>query len=216
MKFAMSYSGGKDSALALYRLLQQNHQCVALISTANSEQQRTWFHGIPNELMQAAADSMQIPLIMVNSTADNYTEALAVALLEAKGNGAEACAFGDIDIEDHKTWDSALCESVGLQCLLPLWQEDRNALVNELLMIGFKPLVKIVDLSSLDESLLGLTLTSELVQKIIAAGADACGENGEYHTFVYDGPSFSKPVDFSVGEVIDLVTHKAIDIFLPE
>lgn len=213
MRFALSYSGGKDSALSLYKLVQQGHTPVALITTINSEQQRSWFHGIPQQLLQDVADSMQIPLIVCDSTPKDYTESLEAALGKAKKLGAEACAFGDIDIDDHKTWNDQRCANQGLECLLPLWKMDREAAIQEMLDAGFKALIKIVDSSILDESFLGETLTASLVQDIKAAGADACGENGEYHTFVYDGPLFSKPVAFKRGEIIDLGTHKAVDIF---
>jgi len=215
MNFAMSYSGGKDSALAMYKMTQQGHTPVALITTVNAEQQRSWFHGIPTELLQAVAKSLQLPLVLCQNGPTDYAEAFEKALKEARALGAEACAFGDIDIADHKTWDEQRCAGAGLACALPLWGQERDAVLHEMLDAGFKAIIKIVDKSQLDESFLGQTLTPTVIEQIKAAGADACGEYGEYHTFVYDGPGFAHPVPFELGsKPVDLGTHAAIDIQL--
>ena len=213
MKFAMSYSGGKDCNLAIHKMIQQGHTLVALVTTVNSEQQRSWFHGIPESLLQASAASLGVPLITAESTPDNYTEALVEALIRARELGAEACAFGDIDIDQHKEYDDDVAKQAGLISVLPLWKMDRDQVINEQMSSGIKAVIKLVDKSQLDESFLGQTVTLELVEKIKAAGADACGENGEYHTFVYDGPCFAEPVAYQTGELVDFGTHMAIDIF---
>ena len=212
MNFAMSYSGGKDSALAMYEMTQQGHTPVALITTVNAADQRSWFHGIPTELLKAVAESLRVPLVFCENGPTDYTEAFEKALKNAWEMGAEACAFGDIDIADHQAWDEERCASAGLVCVLPLWGKARDVVLNEMLAAGFKAVVKIVDKSKLDESFLGQTLTPALIEQIKAAGADACGEYGEYHTFVYDGPGFAHPVPFELGEVVDLGTHAAIDL----
>jgi len=212
MNFAISYSGGKDSALALYRMIQQGHTPVAMITTVNPEQDRSWFHGIQKELLLAVSESLDIPLIIGECEPDDYTETLQACLVEAKRQGAEACVFGDIDIDEHRAYDEEICAESGLECLLPLWLNDRTALVNELLEAGFKAIIKIVDTSKLDASLLGQKLTTAIVQKIVSAGADICGENGEYHTFVSDGPIFKTAVPIELGEIVDLNSHMAIDL----
>ncbi|MCL1879392.1 MAG: diphthine--ammonia ligase [Actinomycetia bacterium] len=212
MDFAISYSGGKDSALALYRMIQKGHTPLAMITTIDPEQGRSWFHGIQDKLLWAVADSLGIPLISCNSTPETYNESFVNALKEARAMGARACVFGDIDIDDHRIWNEKRCVKANLACTLPLWQNDREAVLQELLSAGFKALIKIVDTDRLDESFLGQTLTNELIDRIRATGADACGENGEYHTLVYDGPLFSQPVPIKLGTIIDLGRYKAIDI----
>ncbi len=214
MNFAMSYSGGKDSALALHRLIRQGHTPVALITTINREQGRSWFHGAPMDLLEAIGNSLDIPLIPCACAPDGYTEALERALQAARDLGAEACAFGDIDIADHKVWNEARCASAGLKCLLPLWRQDRERLTREGIAAGFKALIKIVRSDALDGSFLGQPLTPALVERIAATGSDICGENGEYHTIVIDGPIFKRPVPVRLGHIIDFGTHKAIDISL--
>lgn len=216
MKFAMMYSCGKDSSLALYRLINEGHTPVALIISFNDEQNRSWFHGIPEELLNSVSESLGIPLIICRSSPETYSEAVEEGLRQAAQLGAECCAFGDIDIEGHKEWNEERCRNAGLECVLPLWEEDRKALTEELIHVGFKAAIKIVQSDILDERFLGQTLTSDLVEEIVAAGADACGENGEYHTFVYDGPIFEKPIRIEFGVKVDFKTHMAIDILLEQ
>jgi len=213
MKFAISYSAGKDCNLAMHKMILEGHTLVALVTTVNREQQRSWFHGIPESLLEASAASLGVPLIAAESTPDNYTEALVEALIRARELGAEAVAFGDIDIDQHKEYDDDVAEQAGLISILPLWKMDRDQVIDEQLNSGIKAVIKLVDKSQLDESFLGQTVTFDLVEKIKAAGADACGENGEYHTFVYDGPCFAEPVAYQTGELVDFGTHMAIDIF---
>ena len=215
MNFAVSYSGGKDCMLALYRMIVRGHTPTALITTVNAQQDRSWFHGIQIELLNAVSDSLGIPLIACECTPDGYAQAHGEGLVKARAMGADACVFGDIDIEGHKTWNEERCADIGLECVLPLWGEDREALVRETIDAGFKALIKIVQSDKLDGSFLGQTLSLPMLEEFKAAGIDACGENGEYHTFVYDGPVFKYPVPFKMGKIVEFENHKAINI-LPD
>jgi len=212
MNFAISYSGGKDSALALYRMIEQGHRPVAMITTVNHDQDRSWFHGIQHELLNKVSESLNIPIIVCLCKPEEYAESFENGLKEAKALGAEACVFGDIDIEGHLEWNQIRCQEAGLKCILPLWQEEREALVKEFVDCGFRAIIKIVQLKNLDESFLGKTLTYDIIEQIKSTGSDPCGENGEYHTFVFDGPIFSRPISFSENGIIDFGTHKAVDI----
>jgi len=214
MKFAVSYSGGKDGALALYRMIATGHTPVALVTTFNIEQKRSWFHGVQEDLLEAVSASLGIPFISCECTPDGYTKAFEAGLMKAREMGAKACVFGDIDIEGHKQWDEEQCKNVGLDCILPLWKQNREALVLEMIDTGFRALIKIIQCDKLDESFLGKDLSAPLVERIGLAGADICGENGEYHTFVYDGPIFTHSIPFEIKGIVDLGTHKALDICL--
>ncbi|MDR0520135.1 MAG: diphthine--ammonia ligase [Clostridiales Family XIII bacterium] len=202
MKFAMSYSGGKDSAFALHRAVESGHTTTLLITTYNADQERSWFHGIPSELLGRVSEALGIPIkTVVTRPSDDYGLDLEAALREEKsGRGIDACVFGDIDIEAHRKWCRERCANVDIEALFPLWNGDRRALTDELISLGFKAMITIVDTKALPAEFLGKTLTPEVVSAIEGCGADACGENGEYHTFVYDGPVFTKPVEFRVGE----------------
>ena len=198
-KFVLSFSGGKDSMLSLYRMIQKGWEPVALLCTYNKGGQRTWFHGIPEPLLRRLADAMGIPLCLaVCGEQDDYTAMFRDRLLEWKAKGAEAVVFGDIDLQGHRDWCESCCAAVGMEAVLPLWKEDREALVYEFLDAGFTTLMKTVRLAELDESFLGKPLSRALVQEIKAKGADACGENGEYHTLVVNGPIFRHPVSYTI------------------
>lgn len=212
-KFVVSYSCGKDSTLSLYRMIKEGHKPVALLVTVDKKVLRSWFHGIPDQLLKDVAKSLDIPMILVESNGTNYAETFVETLTKVKEElGAEACVFGDIDLMTHRTWCEDKCEKAGLEAIFPLWEEDREKLTYEFIDSGFKTVIKNVRLKELGEEFLGKVLTKDLVQKIKAAGADACGENGEYHTFVFDGPLFKERIEFETGENILNETHGFLDI----
>ena len=151
-------------------------------------------HGLPVALLEAQAAALGVPLVTAATTWDDY-EATFVGLLHAlRRQGVEAGVFGDIDLEGHRVWVEGVCDVADLSCHLPLWQEPRRRLIGELLASGVRATVVAVDAAKLDASFLGREITPELVDELEAAGADACGEDGEYHTMVTAAPLFSAPV----------------------
>ncbi|MDK0795224.1 diphthine--ammonia ligase [Clostridium perfringens] len=213
-KFVVSYSCGKDSTLSLYRMIKAGHNPVALLVTVDKKVLRSWFHGIPDKLLKDVSKSLDIPLVLVASNGkENYGETFVDALKKIKEEmGAEACVFGDIDLMTHRTWCEDKCEKAGLEAIFPLWEEDREALTYEFIDSGFKTVIKNVKLSILGEEFLGEVLTKDVVERLKAAGSDACGENGEYHTFVFDGPLFKERINFETGDNILTETHGFLDI----
>ena len=182
LPFVASYSGGKDSALAIHRAVQSGMKLQALLITYNVDRGRSWFHGIPAEVLAEVERSVGAPVRLIRTT-----------------GGAEACVFGDIDIQGHLDWGAGRCRAAGLAACFPLWQEDRLALAKECLASGFKPTVTVVDTRRLPADFAGRPLTEELLDEMARRGADPCGENGEYHTFVPEGPIFAQPVPVAVG-----------------
>ena len=196
-KVVVSFSGGKDSTLCVYRAIKENYDVIGLISTFTDDD--TCFHRIPRSVLKEVAKSLNIPLIEVNCNINNvYEEEFEKALSYSKNQGAEFCIFGDIDIEEHRKWGLDRCSNVGIEGLFPIWQENREELVNEFLNYGFKAIIKKVNLNALGVEFLGEILSRDIVNKIKEQGADPCGENGEYHTLVFDGPIFSNKVEFEV------------------
>lgn len=213
--FIISYSGGKDANLALYRAIEKGYKAVGLLTTYNEAMERSWFHGIPKDILMEVSKSLKIPINLVSTGFGNdYGLDFERALIEFKNQGADTCVFGDIDIEEHYSWCDERCKNTGLKSEFPLWNEDREKLVLESINLGFKSMITVIDNSILDESFLGKTLTAEIIEKIKESGADPCGENGEYHTFVYDGPTFDKPIDIKVGKIIKNNKNAAIEIKL--
>ncbi|MDR1377502.1 MAG: diphthine--ammonia ligase [Synergistaceae bacterium] len=201
VKFTASYSGGKDGALALYRAIKSGHEPISLLTTYNESVGCSWFHGVPTEVAGKVAESMRLPLEWVKTGEGSaYARDFEAALTRLRKWGVRACVFGDIDIQLHYDWCASRCKAAGLESLFPLWNGGRRELVHEFIDAGFEAVITIVDTSRLSEKFLGKQLTRELVEEIALEGADICGENGEYHTFVHDGPLFREPVKIQFGE----------------
>ncbi|MBC2855507.1 diphthine--ammonia ligase [Cetobacterium sp. 2A] len=202
--FIMSFSGGKDSTLALHRMIKAGHNPMALIITIDKDRENSWFHSISKNHIKEVAKSLDIPLMLIECEGSNYENSFVEALEVFKNNGADCCVFGDIDIDAHRKWCQDRCDSAKLDAVFPLWQEGREDLVHEFIDTGFKAVIKVVNLNHLSQEFLGKTLDRDIVKDIKATGSDPCGENGEYHTFVYDGPLFNVPIQF---EVIETAQH---------
>ena len=140
---------------------------------------------------------------------EEYKTAFEKTLRKWKEQGADACVFGDIDLEAHRAWCTERCEAVGMEAIFPLWLEDREELTYEFIDNGFKTVIKNVRLKDMGSGFLGEVLTKEVVERIKATGSDACGENGEYHTFVFDGPLFRNKIQFETGKIF---LQKLMDI----
>ena len=198
--FVASYSGGKDSALALHRAVQQGMVPQCLLVTYNTNLGRSWFHGIPEPLLELVSRSLNIPIRLIFTNGEDYQEQFIAALIEQKTLGAEVCIFGDIDIEDHLDWCTNICKQAGITPYFPLWQEPREHLVREFIAEGFIANITVVDTKRLSDKHLGMVLSEDTIASIASEGADVCGENGEYHSFVSDGPLFSFPIPIIKGE----------------
>ena len=197
-KFVISFSGGKDSMLALHRMIKRGYTPVALLTTVKKNEGESWTHGINLDFLNRVSKSLGIDLITVECGVSEYESEFERKLLEAKEKGATICVYGDIDIEHHRQWGVDRCNSVNMNAEFPLWQENREDLVYEFIDNGYKAIIKTINLNNLGEEFLGEILTKDLIQKIKETGSDACGENGEYHTFVSDGPLFKIPINFEI------------------
>lgn len=194
-KFVLSYSGGKDCMLALYRKIQEGCIPVALLTTVKKSVEETWTHGLSYDLLEQVSKSLELPIIYAECEASEYEDKFEEKLKVAKEMGATSVVYGDIDIQPHKQWGIDRATNAGLNYEFPLWQEDREKLVHEVIDNGFKAIIKKVNLDCMSGDFLGKTLTKELIEKIKDTGSDACGENGEYHTFVVDGPIFNYKIE---------------------
>jgi len=193
-----SWSGGKDSMLALHRALDAGVQVEALLAMFDETGERSRSHAIPRSLMQAQADALGIPLVMQNASWTSYEAVFVEQLRAFAAQGITHGVFGDIDLQPHRDWEEKVCAAAGLTAMLPLWHEPRRALVDELLGLGYRARIVCVDARWLDASFCGREFDAGFLVDL-PEGVDACGENGEFHSFVFDGPRFERPV---VHEVI--------------
>lgn len=196
--FFCSWSGGKDSCLALYHAIQNGGRPRYLLTMLVEDGQRSMSHGLPITVFQEQANAIGIPLITRPTSWDRYEETFLSALDEIKRNEIEFGVFGDIDLEEHLQWCQRVCSAEGVQPYHPLWKRDRRHLLNEFVGLGFKATIIAVRRGVLDEAFLGKILSQEVIQEIEASGIDASGEAGEYHTVVTDGPIFSSPVRLEI------------------
>jgi len=195
--FFCSWSGGKDSCLALYRAIQQGGQPRALLTMLIENGERSRSHGIPIDLLKKQALALGIPLVTRATSWDNYESTFISAITELKKEGVEAGVFGDIDIDAHREWSRQVCSVATIKSYHPLWQESRYTLLHELIEAGFKAIIIVVKNGILDKQFLGKIIHSDTLREIEKIGIDVSGERGEYHTVVTDGPIFSihlKPI----------------------
>ena len=195
-KFIMSFSGGKDSILALYKMIKKGYEPVALLTTIKKDKEKSWTHHLDNNFLRRVSESLEIPILLVECDVDDYERKFEEALFKAKDMGATICAFGDIDIELHRNWDLDRCKNTGIEAKLPLWQQNREELVYEFIDSGFETIINKVNLKYMGVEFLGKVLDRKIIEDIKLTGADACGENGEYHTFVIDGPLVKNRINF--------------------
>lgn len=212
MKFAVSYSCGKDSTLAFHKMLEQGHEPVCLVVMVNEEADRSYFHGADYTMLRLYSEALALPMITCPATGATYQSAFETGLSKAKDMGARAVCFGDIDIEQNRQWEEDRCEATGLLPYFPLWQQGREEMVYELIGLGYKCLIKSINRTLLPMNLLGTLISEESVNAMKSAGIDICGENGEYHTLAIDGPIFQKPLPFQTGNTIELGDYAVIDI----
>lgn len=197
--FFCSWSGGKDSCLALHRAIRDGGLPRFLLTTLEESGERSRGHGIPLRVIEAQAESLGIPLYVRATSWEDYEENFSSVLRELRDRGIEAGVFGDINIEGHREWVERVCQSHGMHSFLPLWGEKRAILLEELVGAGFKATIVAVREGALAREYLGRTLDLDLVGELRDAGVDVSGENGEYHTVVTDGPLFSRPVPLEHG-----------------
>lgn len=202
--FFCSWSGGKDSCLALYYAIQNKGTPKALITMLTQDGKRSRSHGMPVAVIQRQAKALGIPLIVCGASWDDYEERFVSAMGELKGKGIEYGVFGDIDLEPHLEWVERACASVTIRPYEPLWKRHRRDLLNEFLDLGFKATIISVKQGVLDKRFLGRTLDQQVITDMEKSGIDASGEMGEYHTMVTDGPIFSFEIHL---EIKDVVVH---------
>lgn len=204
-KAIFAWSGGKDSSLALHKILQAgDFEVLGLMTTLNKEFKRISMHGVREDLLDIQAASIGIPLVKMwveKGTNEEYEKNMEAVLLEYKIKGITHVIFGDIFLEDLKEYRDDNLAKIGLKGYYPLWKEDTKQLVTQFLDNGFKTITCCINDQYLTKAHVGEIITQQWLNKL-PSEVDPCGENGEFHTFCYDGPIFSNPIKISTGEKI--------------
>jgi uncharacterized protein (TIGR00290 family) len=205
MKAFMNWSGGKDSALALYKALKvPSLQVECLLTNVNATYDRISMHGVRRSLLQLQANAIGLPLQTIELPQEpsmtEYEKAMLDKITSLKNLGFNKALFGDIFLEDLKLYREQQLSKVNIDCVFPLWKTDTKELLEQFLDLGFKTIVVCVNEKYLDKSFCGRTIDEDFI-KDLPKNVDPCGENGEFHTFVYEGPIFKSPISFIKGEV---------------
>lgn len=201
-----SWSGGKDSVLSLFKIEQcGEYEVTALITTITAEYSRVSMHGLRCDLLYRQAESLRLPLenVLISKNAGNaeYEGRLNDILSRYKRAGVSVVIYGDIFLEDIRAYREERLGEIGIECVFPLWKEDTARLAREFVESGFRAVTICVDSEALDGAFAGREYDRDFLSDL-PPGVDPCGENGEFHTFVYDGPIFKQRIDFEKGEVM--------------
>jgi uncharacterized protein (TIGR00290 family) len=213
-KAIFCWSGGKDSAYCLH-IARQYYDIVSLVTTVNKEFKRISMHGVREELLVAQAKSIGVKLkiVYVESPYSNrqYEKAMADCLLPHKEDGIENVIFGDIFLEDLRVWREKQLVKLGMKAVFPLWKCDTKLLINQFLGDGFKTISCCISTKFLAKEMVGREIDNKFIAEL-PDSVDPCGENGEFHSFVFDGPIFNKPLDITIGEkIFKPLEYKTVD-----
>jgi len=205
-KVVVAWSGGKDSALALYEILKTNrYEVLELLTTVTKDYDRISIHGVRRVLLEQQARSLGFPLekmFVSKGVSDaEYESILLKSLNGPRTNGVFSVVFGDIFLEDVRKYREGILSKVGLKGIFPLWKRDTRQLARTFIDLGFKAVITCVDSKSLGKDFVGREFDRQFLADL-PSNVDPCGENGEFHSFVYDGPIFSERIFFTKGEIV--------------
>lgn len=205
-KVLFTWSGGKDSAMALYELeMTHGYEIAALLTTVTEDYDRISMHGVRATLLEQQAQSLRLPLEKVYITKDasneEYEEKMRDKLIQYRSQGVFSVVFGDIFLEDLRTYREGNLAKIGMRGVFPLWKRDANELAHTFIGLGFKAVITCVDSNVLDRGFVGRVFDGRFLSELPGT-VDPCGENGEFHSFVYDGPIFRERIAHRKGKVV--------------
>lgn len=209
-----SWSGGKDACIACYKAMGQGVKIDYLLNTVTEDAvgQRTCGHGLRPELLRAQADAMSIPIIQCPTTKETYEERYKQSIADMKKQGVNTGVFGDIDFNAHREWLDRIAADTGIEAVLPLWLMDQEDILNYFLNAGFESVVVKTKADVLGAEWLGRRLDRDFISEMKRMNLTVCGEEGEYHTFVVNGPLFRNRINITESEKILKDGHWYLDI----
>ncbi|MCX5715889.1 MAG: diphthine--ammonia ligase [Candidatus Omnitrophica bacterium] len=199
-----SWSGGKDSCLACYKALKQGYDIKYLLNFISKDSKRGCFHGIEAGLMQLQAELVGIPLVQKETTPDmkQYEEEFKEAVSGLMAKGAGSMVFGDIYLDEHKDWVERVCKDMGIAPVEPLWNAPAESVLKEFIDAGFKAVVVSCQADKFEKEFVGRQVNKEMLSELKAKNICPCGENGEFHTLVVDGPIFKRRIEILESEPV--------------
>ncbi len=200
-KAFLSFSGGKDSHLSLWKAKMAGFDVVALLSMVREDGEFSASHRIPVDILRRQSEALGIPIVICPTSWEEYEENFLACLEEFRDESVTFGVFGDIDLPEHREWVERVCAQAGLTPFLPLWGGNHEELALEVVRVGFEVYVTVVRDGVLPVTFLGRRFDEALIHELKALGVDPCGEKGEFHTLVVSGPLYRNPIPCTFGEV---------------
>ena len=205
-KAIMSWSGGKDCALALYEIRKTgNYEILSLLTTVTADYDRVSMHGVRRVLLEQQAESIGLPLeevfISKETSNEEYESKMRNTLIKFQGDGVSSVVFGDIYLEDVRKYREENLAKIGMNGVFQLWKRDTSELLRTSIDLGFQSIVTCVDAKVLDQEFVGRIIDEKFLAEL-PPNIDSSGENGEFHSFVFDGPIFKERISYAIGEIV--------------
>jgi uncharacterized protein (TIGR00290 family) len=205
MKTAIGFSGGKDSTLALYKIQQDpSYEVDSLFVTLTEGYDRVSIHGVRHELLKQQAEALGIPLrevwIPEGCTNEVYQDRMQKAVSDMRADGVTHIVFGDIHLADVREYREKMMDGTGIEPIFPLWGRPVGEISLGFIDLGFQTVITCVDMDQIDRSFAGRVYDESFIKDYPAGSRDVCGENGEFHSFVFNGPNFKTPIKYELGE----------------
>jgi uncharacterized protein (TIGR00290 family) len=213
-RFAVSFSGGKDSTLALDRALRAGYRVTRLVTLYDSASERVRFHGVPIGVMRAQAAALGLPLALYATTPETFEAVFLAALVELRAADYAGLIFGNLHLADVRAWYEERVRAAGLEHVEMLWGEAPEDVAREVVAHGYSAILTCVELARTDAAWLGQPLSEGLIAQFARRGIDVAGERGEYHTFVRDGPLFRAPLAVRLGAMHEASGFRQIEVVL--
>jgi len=211
MSYIVSWSGGKDSCFACYQAMNQGYQVSHLVNFISDEFDRVRFHGTEAKLIQMQSQAMGLPLLQKQTSWDRYEQEFKEGVRSLIPDGVKGMVFGDIYLQGHRDWVERVCAELGIEAVEPLWEKDLEEILGGFIDSGFEALIVSAKSELVEQEWVGRRVDRSFMDYLRQKGIDICGENGEYHTLVVDGPIFKKKIDITQSKTIARDNHWLLD-----
>lgn len=213
MKVFCSWSGGKESSLTCHKAILEGFDISFLLNMITEDGVRSRTHGLDSRLLAAQSEAIGIPIVQRKTTWDSYEDEFKKAVSDLKKHGIAGGIFGDIDLQEHRDWVERVCKESGVEAFEPLWKKERGYLLKDLIGAGFKTIVVATKSELMDDRWLGRNIDEKFINDLaVLKNIDLCGEAGEYHTFVTDGPIFKKRIEILNAKKVQRDNHWFLNI----
>jgi len=210
--YIVSWSGGKDSCMALYEALRRGCKVTHLVNFISNDEKRVRFHGTNADLIKQQGAAMGIKVAQYETDWDGYERDFKAGVRKMLPTGVKGMIFGDIYLDVHKEWVDRVCGEIGIEALEPLWGRPTDEILDQFIQLGFEAVIVGVNSRQMDEKWVGRKVDDSFRDYLKKNNIDPCGENGEYHTVVINGPIFLQPLSLTLGGVISKNEYRLLDI----